>query len=114
MTFVLYAAGIVLVGLIALLVAWPLLVAQTESVQPLPAAEHIVRWEKQKAAAYAAIREAEFDKQMGKLTDEDYQFIRQKYEARAIEALAQLDRLARTGQDNESVESTRAIGSIES
>ena len=114
MTFVLYVAGIVLVGLIATLVAWPLLAAQTESVQPLPAAEHIVRWEKQKAAAYAAIREAEFDKQMGKLTDEDYQFIRQKYEARAIEALAQLDRLARTGQDNESVESTRVIGSIES
>lgn len=114
MTFVLYAAGIVLVGLIAVLVAWPLLAVQTESVQPLPAAEHIVRWEKQKAAAYAAIREAEFDKQMGKLTDEDYQFIRQKYEARAIEALAQLDQLTRKGPGNESVESTRVIGSIES
>ena len=108
MTFVLYAAGIVLVGLIATLVAWPLLAAQTESVQPLPAAEHIVRWEKQKAAAYAAIREAEFDKQMGKLTDEDYQFIRQKYEARAIEALAQLDQLAG------SMESVESIGSMES
>ena len=105
MTFVLYAAGIVLVGLIASLVAWPLLAAPTESVQPL-AAEHLVRWEKQKAAAYAAIKEAEFDKQMGKLTDEDYQWIRQKYETRAIEALTQLDRLVRKGQGNESVEST--------
>ncbi len=114
MTFVLYTAGIVLVGLIASLVAWPLLAAPTESVQPLPAAEHLVRWEKQKAAAYAAIREAEFDKQMGKLTDEDYQWIRQKYETRAIEALTQLDRLARKGSGNESVESTRVIGSIES
>lgn len=111
MTFVLYAAGIVLVGLIAVLVAWPLLAAQTESVQPLPAAEHIVRWEKQKAAAYAAIREAEFDKQMGKLTDEDYQFIRQKYEARAVEALARLDQLAGS---MESVESMESIGSMES
>ena len=36
MTFVLYAAGIVLVGLIAVLVAWPLLAAQTESVQASP------------------------------------------------------------------------------
>ena len=98
MTLALYTAGIVLVGLIAVLVAWPLLAAQTESVQPLPVAEHIVRWEKQKVAAYAAIREAEFDKQMGKLTDEDYQFIRQKYETRAIEALTQLDQLARKGQ----------------
>lgn len=111
MTFVLYAAGIVLVGLIAVLVAWPLLAAQTESVQPLPATEHIVRWEKQKAAAYAAIREAEFDKQMGKLTDEDYQFIRQKYEARAIEALTQLDQL---NESMESVESMESIGSMES
>ncbi len=102
MTFVLYAAGLVLVGLIAVLVARPLLAAHTETAQPLPAAERIARWEKQKAAAYAAIREAEFDKQMGKLTDEDYQFIRQKYEARAIEALARLDQL--TGS-MESVES---------
>ena len=114
MTFVLYAAGIVLVGLIAILVAWPLLAAQTESVQPLPAAEHIGRWEKQKAAAYAAIREAEFDKQMGKLTDEDYQFIRQKYEARAIEALTQLDRLIGSMESVESMESIGSIGSMES
>jgi hypothetical protein len=30
---------------------------------------------------------------MGKLTDEDYRMLREKYEARALEALAQLDRL---------------------
>ena len=108
MTFVLYAAGIVLVGLIAVLVAWPLLDARPESVQPLPDAERLVRWEKQKAAAYAAIREAEFDKQMGKLTDEDYQFIRQKYEARAIEALAQLDRLAQRDESIGSMESVES------
>ncbi len=114
MTFMLYAAGIVLVGLVAFLVAWPLLAVRPESVQPLPAAQPLIRWEKQKAAAYAAIREAEFDKQMGKLTDEDYQFIRQKYEARAIEALAQLDRLTRKEQGNTSVESTRAMGPPES
>ena len=107
MTFVLYATGLVLVGLIAVLVAWPLLAAQTESVQPVPDAERLVRWEKQKAAAYAAIREAEFDKQMGKLTDEDYQFIRHKYEARAIEALAQLDRLTGSMESVESMDSSR-------
>ncbi len=98
MTFVLYAAGIVLVGLIALLVAWPLLSVPTEFLRPIPTADQAGRWEKQKANAYAALKEAEFDKQMGKLTDEDYQFIRQKYETRAVEALTQLDQLARKGQ----------------
>ena len=98
MTFVLYAAGIVLVGLIATLVAWPLLSVQTEALRSIPAADQVVRWEKQKANAYAAMKEAEFDKQMGKLTDEDYQFIRQKYETRAVEALTQLDQLTRKGQ----------------
>lgn len=98
MTFVLYAAGIVLVGLIALLVALPLLSVQTAPLRPLPTVDQAVHWEKQKANAYAAIKEAEFDKQMGKLTDEDYQFIRQKYETRAVEALTQLDQLARKEQ----------------
>ncbi len=114
MTFVLYTAGIILVGLIAVLVAWPLLAAPSDSAPPLPAAEHIARWEKQKAAAYAALREAEFDKQMGKLADEDYQWIRQKYEARAVEALAHLDQLAQKGPGKASVESPQVSGSIES
>ena len=98
MTFMLYAAGIVLIGLVAIRVAWPLLSAQTEPLQPIPTADQAVRWEKQKANAYAAIKEAEFDKQMGKLTDEDYQFIRQKYETRAVEALTQLDQLTQKGR----------------
>ena len=35
--------------------------------------------------------QAEFDRQTGKLTEEDYHFLRDKYEARALEALSQLD-----------------------
>jgi len=35
---------------------------------------------------------------MGKLTDEDYQRLREKYEARALEALAQLDQLDKMGR----------------
>lgn len=53
-----------------------------------------MRWEKQKAEAYAAIKEVEFDRQMGKLSDEDYRLLRDRYERQALEALAQLDRLA--------------------
>jgi len=92
MTFLLYLTGLLLVGLIATFVTFPLF-GPTEEPQALDDPENLLaRWEKQKTDAYAAIKEAEFDRQMGKLTDEDYQLLREKYEARALEALAQLDR----------------------
>ena len=47
--------------------------------------------ERQKQDAYAAIKEAEFDYQMGKLTDADFANLREKYGAQAIEAIAALD-----------------------
>ena len=50
------------------------------------------RLEKQRDLAYAAIKEAEFDFQMGKLSSDDYAALRRTYEARAIAALAELDR----------------------
>ena len=101
MTLLLYAAGIVLIGVIAALVAWPLLSTETadsQYSQDAPTPDHAVQWEKQKTDAYTAIKEAEFDRQMGKLTDEDYQFIRRKYETRAVEALTQLDQLSHKDQ----------------
>jgi hypothetical protein len=98
MTFLLYFTGLFLVGLIAVFVAFPLF-SPTEELQALADPEHpFARWEKQKTDAYAAIKEAEFDRQMGKLTDEDYELLREKYEARALEALAQLDRLEQMGK----------------
>ena len=45
-----------------------------------------------KELAYGAIKEAEFDFQMGKLSPEDYAALREKYEARALAALAALER----------------------
>jgi len=61
----------------------------------------LMHWEKQKTDAYAAIKEAEFDLQMGKLTAEDYHALREKYEERALEALAQLAVLtSRVGETN--------------
>jgi len=57
-------------------------------------------FERQKADAYAAIKEAEFDYQMGKLSDADFKLVRDKYAAQAIEAIAALDAVsvARTRQ----------------
>ena len=93
MTFLLYIAGLLLIGMIAAFVALPLFRPNEERESPAEPESQAVRWEKQKADAYAVLKEAEFDLQMGKLTEADYQLLREKYEARALEALAQLDHL---------------------
>jgi hypothetical protein len=91
-TFLLYISGLVLISAIAMFVAAPLFKPERESERSGAREDQAARWEKQKTDAYAAIKEAEFDQQMGKLTEEDYRLLREKYEARALEALAQLDR----------------------
>jgi hypothetical protein len=66
-------------------------------------------YERQKADAYAAIKEAEFDRQMGKLSEVDFKLVRDKYAAQALEAIAALDALsvARTRQLKEARRPTR-------
>jgi hypothetical protein len=98
MTFLLYFSGLLLVGAIAVFVAAPLFKPEREPYSPGAQEGQAMRWEKQKTDAYAAIKEAEFDQQMGKLTKEDYHVLRKKYEARALEALAQLDRFRTPGE----------------
>ena len=93
MSFLLYITGLLLIGAVAAFVALPLFRPNEERELPAEPESQAARWEKQKADAYAALKEAEFDLQMGKLTEADYQLLREKYEARALEALAQLDRL---------------------
>jgi hypothetical protein len=98
MTFLLYLSGLVLIGAIAVFVAAPLFKPEREPYSLGMQEGQATRWEKQKTDAYTAIKEAEFDRQMGKLTEEDYRLLREKYEARALEALAQLDRLHVLGE----------------
>lgn len=96
MTVFLFLTGLLFIAAIAFLVAFPLFTPEAER-EPEPAGDRQVnRWEKQKTDAYAALKEAEFDLQMGKLTPEDYQAVREKYEARALEALARLDEFTKT------------------
>ena len=47
--------------------------------------------ERQKLEAYAAIKEAEFDYRMGKLSDADFAALREKYGARALEAITAME-----------------------
>jgi hypothetical protein len=50
------------------------------------------RWDRQKRQALAAIKEAELDHRMGKLSDEDLAAMRARFEAQALEAMAALER----------------------
>jgi rRNA maturation endonuclease Nob1 len=47
--------------------------------------------QRQKHDAYAAIKEAEFDYRMGKLSDADFAVLREKYTAQAVEAITALE-----------------------
>ena len=47
--------------------------------------------ERQKLDAYAAIKEAEFDYRMGKLSDTDFTALRERYSAQAVQAIAALE-----------------------
>ena len=96
MSLLLYITGLLLIGTIAAFVALPLFRPNEARALPAEPESQAARWEKQITDAYAALKEAEFDLQMGKLTEADDQLLREKYEARALEALAQLDRLTQS------------------
>ena len=97
MSFLLYLTGLVLVATVAFFVSLPLFFQRRESVPISESDPHIERWKWQKEEAYAALKEAEFDLQMGKLSEEDYRLLQTKYEARALEAIAQLDQIQARG-----------------
>ena len=111
MSFLLYVSGLILIGSMAWLIAAPLFRLRQDVLTPVAPDDLqnlLERWERQKKEAYAAIKEAEFDQQTGKLTEEDYDFLREKYEARALEALTQLDQLQQKEAGQEEVEPTAA------
>ena len=81
--------GLVIVLLAAFFVAWPML-------QDAPAASeapdsHEGTPEHEKEQALLAIREADFDHQTGKLSDEDHAALRAELEARALSAMAEIE-----------------------
>ncbi len=90
-----YVGGLAVIAGVAWSIAAPLLwvdAAAAPAMPPGDPARH--RLEKERDLAYAAIKEAEFDFQMGKLSSDDYAALRHTYEARAIAALTELDRRA--------------------
>ncbi len=78
-------------------VAWPFFSPATEVVGgpgiSNPMVENLVS---QRDATYAAIKELEFDRAMGKLSDADYRSMRAKYETKAVAILQELDGMKKT------------------
>ena len=88
----LYFAGLVVIAVVALTVAGPLLWPRAHAMSGPATDPERYRLEKEKELAYAAIKEAEFDLQMGKLSPEDHALLRDRYEAKALAALKALER----------------------
>lgn len=87
-------AAIIVIGMIAF-IAYPLFTAPREETTESPSAlDGLVA---QRDAAYDAIRDLDFDFQMGKLSQSDYAALREKYKARAALALQQIDALGGNG-----------------
>ena len=88
----LYLAAVLIVASVALFVAAPLgggLLATRRAGRDAAEAE---RLEHERALAMQGLRELEFDREMGKLSDADYAALREGLMARALGASAALER----------------------
>ena len=88
-----FCLGLALILGAALVVAAPLFQSVPEGPSLPPAEREAL--ERQKRQALAAIREAELDHRMGKLSDDDLQTMRVRFEEQALEAMAALEKEGR-------------------
>jgi hypothetical protein len=96
LSFAVFLVGLAVVLVVAVFVAAPLFgVPEMAALAAIPGDRD--RWERQKRQALAAIKETELDYQMGKLSDEDFGRMRERFEQQALEALAALERGGRRG-----------------
>jgi hypothetical protein len=94
-TLAVFLLGLGVIVATSIFVAVPLFRAGDAAGPAEEASEH-ERWERQKRQALAAIKEAEDDHRMGKLSDDDLAAMRTRFEAQALEAMAALERGSRT------------------
>src|SRR4051812_44055215 len=92
----------VLVGTLVLwLVLQPLI---RPAASPPPVFEPVDPEETPKGIALSALKEIEFDRETGKLSDADYRFLKAKYTAAALEALRQDSESDKAGTESDNVE----------
>jgi len=85
-----FLLGLAVIVATSAFVAAPLFGDDGGGAPETPASER-ERWERQKRQALAAIKEAEEDHRMGKLSDDDLAAMRARFEAQALEAMAALE-----------------------
>jgi hypothetical protein len=90
-TIAVFLVGFAVVLAVAVFVAAPLFGAP-EIAAAVVAPSEREHWERQKRQALAAIKETELDHEMGKLSDDDFGRMRERFERQALEAMAALDR----------------------
>ena len=92
MSLVVYMAGLALIAAVAWSAAGPLLSAADASEPEVESRPH-ERLRRRKEEALAAIREAEFDHELGKMSDDDYRRLRERLESEALAAMTELQKL---------------------
>jgi hypothetical protein len=93
-TIAVFVFGLAVILVVAAFIATPLFGTPDRLGDEAPNDRE--RWERQKRQALLAIREAEMDFQMGKLSPEDLESMRARFETQAMEAIAALERLGAT------------------
>ncbi len=92
----------VLVVVVIAFIAYPLLKGEDDQATTTPnALDSLIA---QRDSAYDAIRDLDFDYQMGKLSQADYEQLRDRYKARAAQALQKIDAVAGTAGAGERIE----------
>ena len=91
---VFYVATLLIVTGVALYVASPLMSGAPRLRRSKDPDELVTEhWEHEHALAVQGLRELEFDREMGKLADADYQSLRAALETRALESMTALEKL---------------------
>jgi hypothetical protein len=86
------ALSFLVVGAVMVFVGWPLFRRGPAESQAPGQGESRSPLEHQKQEAYAAIKEAEFDLRMGKLSEEDFKMLEQRYRQQALAAIVALEK----------------------
>lgn len=96
----------VVVAAVLLFVGWPLFRPAKPDFEDIGRAAS--RPERQKAEAFAAIKEAEFDLRMGKLSESDFTELTQRYRRQAMAAIEQLQTAERPKRKAKGAANTQA------
>lgn len=96
MTALLGTIGLVVIAVVA--VGYPLVQETRRRTTTMAEGERQrAELEARREALYAALKDLEFDHEMGKLSAEDYAALRERYTVQAVAVLQQLDALAAEG-----------------